>query len=55
MPMADGRRAISRVLLKVSGEALMGERRFGIDPTTVERIADEIAQVHAARASSSAW
>ena len=31
-----------RVLLKVSGEALMGEREFGIDIETVERIAKEI-------------
>lgn len=31
-----------RVLLKVSGEALMGEQAFGIDGATVERIAAEI-------------
>lgn len=31
-----------RVLLKVSGEALMGDREFGIDTDTVERIAQEI-------------
>jgi uridylate kinase len=36
----------SRVLLKVSGEALMGERPFGIDPDVVARIADEIREVH---------
>jgi uridylate kinase len=35
------------VVLKLSGEALMGEAEFGIDPQTVERIADEVAQVHA--------
>jgi uridylate kinase len=31
-----------RVLLKVSGEALMGEAAFGIDPATVQRIAEQI-------------
>jgi len=35
-----------RVLLKVSGEALMGDRPFGIDPERIARIADEIAEVH---------
>jgi len=34
-----------RVLLKISGEALMGERQYGIDPDTVDRIAKEVAQV----------
>src|SRR5712691_6400807 len=36
-----------RVLLKVSGEALMGEREYGLDPAMVERIAGEIGSVHA--------
>jgi uridylate kinase len=36
-----------RVLLKVSGEALMGERDYGLDPAMIARIADEIAAVHA--------
>src|SRR5271170_7956530 len=35
-----------RVLLKVSGEALMGERDYGLDPVMVERIAAEIGSVH---------
>ncbi|HKB72455.1 MAG TPA: UMP kinase [Thermoanaerobaculia bacterium] len=35
-----------RILLKVSGEALMGDRPFGIDPERISRIADEIADVH---------
>jgi len=34
-----------RVLLKVSGEALMGEGAFGIDPETANRIANEIKSV----------
>ena len=32
----------NRILLKLSGEALMGEGQFGIDPETVGRIANEI-------------
>src|SRR6201988_3720606 len=36
-----------RVLLKVSGEALMGTREYGLDPETVARVADEIQSVHA--------
>ncbi|HYC13334.1 MAG TPA: UMP kinase [Stellaceae bacterium] len=35
-----------RVLLKISGEALMGEREYGQDPAVVARIAEEIRQVH---------
>jgi len=36
-----------RVLLKLSGEALLGERGLGIDPEVVNRIAEEIAVVKA--------
>ncbi|HEX8952348.1 MAG TPA: UMP kinase [Polyangia bacterium] len=36
-----------RILLKLSGEALMGDTGFGIDPNTIERIASEIAEVRA--------
>jgi uridylate kinase len=35
-----------RVLLKLSGEALMGEASNAIDPATVGRISDEVQQVH---------
>ncbi|HWS70695.1 MAG TPA: UMP kinase, partial [Thermoanaerobaculia bacterium] len=35
-----------RILLKLSGEALMGGRRNGIDPETLNTIADEIVEVH---------
>ncbi|MBV8889939.1 MAG: UMP kinase [Alphaproteobacteria bacterium] len=35
-----------RVLLKVSGEALMGERDYGLEPAMLARIADEIQSVH---------
>jgi uridylate kinase len=37
--------AFTRVLLKLSGEALEGERGYGIDEPTVQRIAREIAGV----------
>ena len=36
-----------RVLLKVSGEALMGTRDYGLDPEMVAHVADEIRSVHA--------
>ena len=36
----------SRVLLKLSGEALMGSQGFGIDPDVVASIAGEIRDVH---------
>lgn len=34
-----------RVLLKISGEALLGNREYGIDPTAIDRIAAEIKKV----------
>jgi uridylate kinase len=36
----------SRVLLKLSGEALMGTKGFGIDPEIVVGIANEIKEIH---------
>ncbi len=35
-----------RILLKVSGEALMGQRDYGTDPERVQQIASEVAAVH---------
>ena len=35
-----------RVLLKLSGEALMGDRQFGIDPNVLNQYAGEIKGVH---------
>ena len=35
-----------RIMLKISGEALMGEQGFGLHPPTVERIAREVKTVH---------
>jgi uridylate kinase len=34
-----------RVLLKLSGEALIGSQGFGVDPVTVARIAEEVGEV----------
>jgi uridylate kinase len=38
--------AYRRVLLKLSGEALMGELQYGTDPRCVEAIAQEVADTH---------
>jgi uridylate kinase len=35
-----------RVLLKLSGEALMGTQGFGVDPAMATRIAEELAELH---------
>ena len=35
-----------RVMLKISGEALMGDLGFGLHPPTVQRIANEVKTVH---------
>ena len=37
--------AYQRVLLKLSGEALMGEQPFGIDPAVTTQIAKEVAEI----------
>ena len=34
------------MLIKISGEVLMGDSQFGLDPPTVERVAQEIIAVH---------
>jgi uridylate kinase len=38
--------AFHRVLLKLSGEALLGDRKYGIDPRKVSEIAEEVFAVH---------
>ena len=43
---ADQKAVYKRILLKLSGEALMGDQGFGIDPETITRIAQEIRDVH---------
>ncbi len=41
----EGKPAYRRILLKLSGEALMGDSPYGIDRGTLERIVAEIAEV----------
>ena len=36
-----------RVLLKLSGEALQGDKQYGLDPKVVDRIAEELKEVQA--------
>ncbi|HWH55148.1 MAG TPA: UMP kinase [Gaiellaceae bacterium] len=40
-----GRAAFHRILLKLSGEALMGEKEYGLDPERIESVAAEIIDV----------
>ncbi|MCL4491412.1 MAG: hypothetical protein M1510_05835, partial [Nitrospirae bacterium] len=42
---AGARACYKRILLKLSGESLMGDRGYGIDPATVEFMAAEIKKV----------
>ena len=44
--MANSPVKYKRILLKLSGEALMGEEDYGIDPKVINRIAAEIHQIH---------
>ena len=44
-PAQSGAPAFGRILLKLSGEALMGDREYGIDLAMVERLAQESARV----------
>src|SRR5580765_1490835 len=45
MPLAPGVK-YRRILLKLSGEALMGSGKFGFDQGTLAQIADELIDVH---------
>ena len=45
MALDIGTPRYSRILLKISGEALMGEKPFGLDMAMVDRVAAEIAEV----------
>jgi uridylate kinase len=42
---ASGRSRYRRVLLKISGEVLMGAGEYGLDPDTVKRIASDVKEV----------
>src|SRR3569623_2682182 len=43
--MSDAKPAHKRILLKLSGEAVMGEDPFGINRATIERMVEEVAVV----------
>jgi uridylate kinase len=43
---AAGAAVFRRILLKLSGEALMGDRDHGVDAARIDAIADEIVDVH---------
>lgn len=45
MPHSDRQAKYQRILLKLSGEALMGDEVFGIDPKVLDRMALEIGQL----------
>ncbi|MEM9434053.1 MAG: UMP kinase [Pseudomonadota bacterium] len=45
-PEPSAETTYNRVMLKISGEALMGDQGFGLNPPTVERIAEEVKSVH---------
>jgi uridylate kinase len=47
-PRAKAAPAFRRLLLKLSGEALVGPADYGLDPPTVEKLAEELVQVQAA-------
>lgn len=44
--MTDAKPAYKRILLKLSGEALMGDESYGIDPAFIRRTAEEIKCVN---------
>jgi uridylate kinase len=43
--MAQDPPAYRRILLKLSGEALLGGQQYGIDPPVIQRVASEISEV----------
>ena len=45
MAELQARKSLSRILLKVSGEALLGAEEYGIDPMVLKRVAGEIRDV----------
>ncbi len=46
MSSTEPKTAFQRVMLKISGEALMGDQGFGLHPPTVARVAREVKSVH---------
>lgn len=46
-PSASEQPSYRRVLLKLSGEALMGEQSYGVDPIVAARIATDVSEIQA--------
>jgi uridylate kinase len=44
---SPGQAVYKRILLKLSGEALMGGQDYGLEPETVSRVAEEVRELHA--------
>jgi uridylate kinase len=47
IPASRSKPAYDRILIKISGEALMGSSQYGLHPPTVEKIAADVARLHA--------
>ncbi len=45
LPMTEMRPVYRRIVLKLSGEALLGKEDYGLDPEVLHRVADEVAQI----------
>ncbi len=45
--MQESQTSCSRILVKLSGEALLGQAQYGIDPAVLKRVALEISEVQA--------
>jgi uridylate kinase len=43
--MAQGSPVYRRILLKLSGEALLGNQQYGVDPAVIRRVASEVTEV----------
>ena len=43
--MTEMRPVYRRIVLKLSGEALLGKEDYGLDPVVLHRVADEVAQI----------
>ena len=44
--MSHQRPVYKRVLLKISGEALMGDQKFGVEHKACQQIADEVREIY---------
>ena len=53
--MSDSPVPYRRVLLKLSGEALMGDLDYGIEPSVIQRMAAEIAAVREKGVEVASW